>query len=92
MANQRLNATVRGRVHMVGFRFFVQDRATELGLVGWVRNTEDGRVQVLAEGPRGRLETLLEDVRRGPPAARVEGVDYRWDEASGEFQWFRITC
>jgi acylphosphatase len=90
MTNERLEAVVRGRVQMVGFRAFLQRRAAELNLVGYARNTPDGHVEVAAEGPRDRLETLLSDLRRGPPAARVEAVDLRWAAASGEFRSFRV--
>lgn len=61
-----------------------------LGLRGWVRNRRDGRVEVLAEGERDALTALLEELRRGPRYARVEGVDIDWTEASGEFADFRI--
>lgn len=62
-----------------------------LGLRGWVRNRRDGRVEVLAEGERDALTALLEELRRGPRYARVEGVDIDWTEASGEFADFRIV-
>lgn len=62
-----------------------------LGLRGWVRNRRDGRVEVLAEGERDALTALLEELRRGPRYARVEGVDIDWTEASGEFADFRIA-
>jgi len=75
---------------MVGFRAFAQRRAADLNLVGYARNTPDGHVEVAAEGPRDRLEMLLRDLRRGPAAARVEAVDFRWGQATGEFRSFRI--
>ena len=52
----RLDATVRGRVQGVGFRYFVLREAMDLGLEGWVANTRDGSVRCVAEGPRDRLE------------------------------------
>ena len=81
---------MRGRVQMVGFRAFAQRRAGQLGLVGYARNTPDGHVEVVAEGPREQLEALLGDLRRGPSGARVETVDHAWGEARGEFRFFRI--
>ncbi len=86
----RLHALIHGHVQGVGFRYFVQDRALALGLVGWVRNTFDGDVEVVAEGPRPRLEALLDHLRRGPRAAVVMGVDVEWSPASGEFRRFEI--
>ena len=91
MADQRLHATVRGRVQMVGFRAFTQRRAVVLGLKGYVRNAFDETVEVVAEGPHQQLETLLGDLRRGPSGAYVTAVDTEWNDATGEFQSFRVT-
>jgi acylphosphatase len=66
---------VSGRVQGVGFRYFTLRAAEELGLAGWVRNLADGRVEVHAEGPPAALEHLAERLRRGPPFARVGGVE-----------------
>ncbi len=88
---ERLRALIRGNVQGVSFRWFVGEEAMRLGLRGWVRNRRDGRVEVLAEGERDALTALLEELRRGPRYARVEGVDIDWTEASGEFADFRIA-
>ncbi len=88
--NVRLHAFVEGVVQGVGFRFFVQQRAAALGVRGWVRNLWDGRVEVLAEGERAALETLLGDLRRGPRAAHVRGVNFEWGAATGEFSGFHV--
>ncbi len=87
---ERLEATVRGRVQGVGFRASVQWKAQELGLSGYVRNMWDGSVEVKAEGPKDRLEKLLAYLRRGPRFAAVEAVDYRFLPALSEFSGFRI--
>jgi acylphosphatase len=88
-----LRAIVRGRVQGVGFRDFVWRRARFLGLVGYVRNLPDGRsVEVVAEGQRDDLEQLLEFLRSGPPAARVEQVDVEWGEATDRFHRFVILA
>src|SRR5439155_20058522 len=60
-ALQRLEATVRGRVQGVGFRYFVVREAMELGLVGWVANAADGSVVLVAEGPPAALDALDAD-------------------------------
>ena len=60
----RLEATARGRVQGVGFRYFVLRRGMELGLTGWVANESDGSVRCVAEGPRSDLEALLESMER----------------------------
>jgi acylphosphatase len=65
---------VSGRVQGVGFRWFVEREAATLGITGWVRNREDGRVEVMATGRRELLSTLHARLREGPRAARVEEV------------------
>ena len=65
---------VRGRVQGVGFRWFVDHEARQLGLVGWVRNNIDGTVEVLAMGNDQQLATLFSRLRQGPRAARVDDV------------------
>jgi acylphosphatase len=88
--NARLTAVVTGVVQGVNFRWFTQRRATELGLVGWVRNRGDGSVEFVAEGARADLERLLDLVRTGPSSAVVENVETRWSAATGEFHRFEI--
>ncbi len=87
---ERLHVFVRGEVQGVSFRWFVDREAMRSGLRGCVRNRRDGRLEVLAEGERAVLEAFLEQIRRGPRMAQVEGVDIRWEEATGEFTDFRI--
>jgi len=86
----RLDARVTGKVHGVGFRYFVYREASALGLVGWVANVPDGSVQCVAEGPRDGLEALLDRLRDGPPAARVDAVSIAWMAATGGFAAFGV--
>ena len=65
---------VTGRVHGVGFRWFVRVVGRRLGLAGWVRNREDGSVELAASGPQEKLDELRKQVRRGPDAAHVADV------------------
>jgi DNA ligase D-like protein (predicted 3'-phosphoesterase) len=67
-----VRATVTGRVQGVGFREAVRARAAELGVLGWVRNEDDGALAVHAEGPSASVEELLEFLRVGPRGAEVE--------------------
>ena len=76
-------------MHGVGYRFFVRSRAEELHLAGSVRNMPNQSVRVEAEGPKEALTALIEDLREGPPAARVERVDVEWLPPTGA-QRFRI--
>ena len=68
---------VSGSVQGVGFRWFVQQHANRIGLRGWVRNEDDGRVQVYAAGSRDQLNELAGWLHRGPRMADVRGVEER---------------
>ena len=78
----RLTAWVRGQVQGVGMRWWIRSRALELGLSGWARNLDDGRVEVVAEGPRPAAETLLGALRGAGTPGRVSGVTERWSDAA----------
>lgn len=84
----RLHLLVTGRVQGVWYRATTRAEARDLGLRGWVRNLPDGRVEVLAEGPRGALEALLAWCHRGPPLARVDQIQVTWEPAEGGFVGF----
>ncbi len=86
----RLSAFVHGMVQGVFFRDFTRRQALTLGVTGYVRNQADGTVETVAEGPRESLERLLEQLRVGPPSARVDRVDFKWEEPSGEFDRFEV--
>ena len=90
-AQTRLVAEAHGLVQDVHFRDFVVYHARQLGVTGYVRNLPSGTtVEMVAEGERATLERLLEQVRRGPPAARVQRVEVEWLPAQGEFSRFRV--
>jgi len=82
---------VSGRVQGVGFRFFAQEAAALDGLAGWVRNLEDDRVEIVAQGDREALVRFERTIRRGPPGARVDDVATTDEEApSDRLSGFRI--
>lgn len=85
-----VQAVVYGYVQGVFFRAFVARWATELGLIGYVRNLSEGTVEVLAEGERRKLEELIGYLKAGPPAARVEKVVTNWSEYTGSYFRFGI--
>ena len=87
----QLHALVDGQVQGVGFRYFVKNAADALSLTGWVRNKWDGRVEVLAEGPRDALEQLLQKLRRGPSSAFVSDIKLDWSPASGAYSRFNVA-
>jgi acylphosphatase len=73
----RLTAWVHGAVQGVGFRWWTRSRALELGLAGWARNLDDGRVEVVAEGPRDAVDRLEALLRGGETPGRVDAVAVR---------------
>lgn len=87
---QRLHATVSGKVQGVAFRWHTVQEAERLGLVGEVANRSDGRVQIVAEGNPLALRQLAAWAAEGSPAARVEEVDTRYQDATGEFRGFSV--
>jgi acylphosphatase len=89
-ADERLTAVVRGWVQGVGFRWWVQAQADRLRLAGHARNLADGGVEVVAEGPRERLEQFL-GLLQGGGARRpghVDGVTAQWSAATGTLRGF----
>ena len=88
---ERLHAMVRGDVQGVGFRYFVQRKAQQLGLTGWVRNNDDGTVELVAEGRRSDLEQLKQALEVGPRGARVDRVDAQWSGATGNLRGFDLS-
>lgn len=79
--------TVRGRVQGVFFRQTTQRRALELGVMGWVRNQEDGTVYIHAEGRSAAVDELLAFLHHGPKNARVDEVDVRRVKVEGHEQF-----
>ncbi|HVE63733.1 MAG TPA: acylphosphatase [Mycobacteriales bacterium] len=79
----RLTAWVRGQVQGVGFRWWTRARALELGLVGSATNLDDGRVEVVVEGPQSACSDLLARLRGAGCPGRVDLVTERWDSARG---------
>jgi acylphosphatase len=86
----RFHAFISGRVQGVAFRYFAQEIASTLEVTGWVRNLYDGRVEVVAEGEKDRLEQFLAQLKRGPRLARVEEVEVNWEDFRDEFYDFSI--
>jgi acylphosphatase len=80
---------VEGRVQGVGYRAFVEMRAEELGLSGWVRNRRDGSVEAVLQGSPEAVEAVIEACRAGPPASRVTRVDII-GEGVGAFDGFEV--
>ena len=75
-----LEAKVKGIVQGVGYRYFAQRSAMALALGGYAKNLPDGDVEVVAEGSREKLESFMDDLKRGPSMSAVESVQTRWFE------------
>ena len=87
-----LHFLIQGRVQGVGFRWFVHREASELELRGWVRNTEDGDVEVVVSGTAEDIAELRASLKKGPRGSRVDRiVEHHLDEGEArELQSFRI--
>jgi acylphosphatase len=89
-SRERLEATVRGRVQGVGFRYYVMRMANRQGLTGWVANEADGSVRCVIEGSPDELELIETMLRHGPPGAVVEAVQAVRMPATGRFERFEV--
>jgi acylphosphatase len=87
-AEARLSAWVHGHVQGVGFRWWTRSRALELGLTGFASNRPDGRVHVVAQGPRVACEKLLELLRSGDTPGSVDNVIADWTEPDAPMAGF----
>jgi len=85
-----VKATVYGRVQGVFFRDFVVRKAEGLDVDGYVRNLPRGTVEVLAEGEKRQLEILIDYLKEGPPAAKVEKMAVKWEKYTGKYLGFRV--
>lgn len=86
----RVNVFVSGRVQGVFFRASTLEQAQRLGLTGWVKNLPDGSVEIVAEGSKPSLQSLIDWAHQGPPDAQVDSVQVRWRPFQAEFETFRI--
>ena len=77
---------ISGRVQGVGYRYYMQRKARELGIAGWVRNRSDGTVEAVVHGGPEQVNAIVAWTRRGPPSAVVAEV--RVTDASGDFATF----
>lgn len=81
---------IGGRVQGVCFRMDARHHASKLGVTGWVRNLEDGRVEALAEGDEAAVDAFVEWCRTGPTIAQVTQFEVEYSRATGEFDSFTV--
>lgn len=86
-----LRLVVSGRVQGVFFRGAAAAQARVLGIGGYARNLDDGTVEIVAEGDRAALETMVAWAHRGPSAAHVEEVQVEWGQTLEKFNEFQVT-
>ncbi len=85
----RINVT--GRVQGVGFRYTAQQKASRLGLTGWVRNERDGSVEIYCEGNPQKIAQLLDWLEAGGPSySRISGIDQHPVKPQGTFSRFSV--
>ena len=86
----RARLLISGHVQGVGYRVFTRRAASLCGLVGGVRNLDDGRVEAEVEGDRSVIVELMSRLKGGPPGARIREIEVEWSEASGRYSDFQI--
>ena len=91
MTDSAVHIIADGRVQGVGFRFFVRQHASSLGLTGWVRNCIDGKVEIHAEGEHATLELFIGHVRQGPTFGHVDDLVIEWTQPERIYSGFDIT-
>ncbi len=90
MEMKRYRIIVRGVVQGVGYRYFTLREARDRGITGWVRNREDGSVEVVCEGKEKPLMEFIERLKQGPYSAIVKEVSIEEERYKGEFKNFEI--
>ena len=87
---KRVHVFYAGRVQGVGFRITAEETARSLGVVGWVKNLRDGRVELIAEADQATLERFLEEIRSSPMKNFITQVEISWSSATETFDEFEI--
>ena len=88
---KRLTLKIFGLVQGVGFRYLSQKKAKSRGFTGYVKNLDDGAVELVAEGEETALKEFIAWCYNGVGPAQVTKIEENWSEATGEFSDFRAT-
>ena len=91
MADKKAHVFYSGQVQGVGFRYTAQDIAMSLGLKGFVKNLEDGRVEIVAEGREADIKELLDKISKGQMGRYIKDADVSWEKPTKEFDSFEIA-
>ena len=87
----RAHIIVSGRVQGVGYRYSVCNNARRMELTGWVKNLLSDEVEIEVEGPKGLVETFIQELWTGNSWATVRNVEVNWDRYRGKYNGFNIT-
>jgi len=82
----RATITITGDVQETGYRAFVRDTARKLGLVGFIESLPDGRLKVVCEGEKERIEDLIDTIKIGNEITEVEDMYVKYEDSTGEFK------
>ena len=86
----RLQVHYSGRVQGVGFRYTAEGLALKLRLTGWVKNLTDGRVEIICEGPKETIDTLLEQIKASPLGPHIRKTTCDWSASQNVFKDFQV--
>ena len=88
---KRVHVFYSGHVQGVGFRYSVQDIAMTMSVTGWVKNLEDRRVEVVAEGKHKALEEFIDKISKSYISRYIKDTDVSWEKYAGEFDGFEVA-
>lgn len=86
----QLHIIVSGEVQGVGYRYYTQMKAIQFGITGWVKNLQEGGVEILASGGKDNLERFIDEVRRGNPFSTVDHIEVNETEKTETYRSFAI--
>ena len=86
----RVHVFYVGRVQGVGFRYTAEKLALDLKLTGWVKNLPDGRVELVCEGPKKKIEELLSAIKNSALTRYIQAIECAWEESKNEFKDFTV--
>ncbi len=90
LTSHRAHIFYGGRVQGVGFRHTAEGIALDLGLVGWVKNLPDGRVEIVCEGKKSQIDSLLESLSQSMVGRHIKSCDVNWEKPTQEFTDFCV--
>ena len=90
MSIKAIKVNIKGRIQGVGYRANTHQKATRLGIKGYIRSTSGNEVEVVAEGDEDNLKKLIEFLEVGPDGTEIEKFDFEWIEPTDDFIRFAI--